>query len=339
MNRLEKYIISNLSTIFLSIFLSLFSIASVIFLIKLATYTAIIQLTTLDMLKLYMFVIPELLFFTLPISFFVASALTVFKLSNDNEIVVIFALGIHPKFIFKTLLKPALLLSVLLMFNFFVLFPHAKNLSKNFITYKKSEAKFNLSASEFGHKFGNWLLYFGSKDTNATYSEVFLFNKNEAEEVLIGAKSASIINDSGILTLKLMNGEGYIYSKEKFSQIDFETMYINTTSHTNFKPYKKTLEYWLDEHKREKKTAMFITDILLSIFPTISLFLVLSISIVHARHQKSKIYLYLFLSVALYYGTTLGLQKIFGFYTIPIVSILWLLSTYIIYRKTIVTRF
>ena len=69
MNRLEKYIINNLSILFLSIFSALFTIASVIFLIKLATYTAIIQLSVWEMAKLYIFVIPELLFFTLPITF------------------------------------------------------------------------------------------------------------------------------------------------------------------------------------------------------------------------------------------------------------------------------
>ena len=339
MNRLEKYIITNLSILFLSIFSALYTIASVIFLIKLATYTAIIQLSVWEMAKLYIFVIPELLFFTLPITFFVASALTLYRLSNDNEIIVFFALGIHPKFILKTLLKPALLLSLLLVFNFFVLFPHAKILSKNFISYKKGEAKFNLAASEFGHKFGNWLLYLGSKNDNDTYSDIFLFNKSAKEEVLISAKQAHIINDAGILRLKLTDGEGYSYSKEKFTQIDFKTMYINDTLTSIIIPYKTTLDYWKELEGRDKKIPMFITDILLSFFPVFSLFLILSVSIVHARHQKNQIYLYLFLGILVYYGATLSLQKALVFYTIPAVSITWLIATYLLYKKTIVARF
>ena len=89
MDKLQKYIIHNLSIIFLSIFLPLFAIASVIFLIKLATYTAVIQLSIWEMTKLYIFVLPELLFYTLPITFFIATTLSLFQLSNDNEIVVI----------------------------------------------------------------------------------------------------------------------------------------------------------------------------------------------------------------------------------------------------------
>ncbi len=339
MNILQKYIKESLWIIFISIFLPLFSIASVVFLIKLATYTAVIQLSLWEMAKLFFFIVPELLFYTLPISFFVAATLTLFKLSNDNEIVVLFALGIHPKLILKTLFTPALFLSTILLFNFFVLFPHAKVLSSNFISYKKSEAKFNLSASEFGHKFGEWLLYIGKDNGNETYSDVILFNKNQEEEVLIGAKKAEIINESGILRLKLSSGEGYSYSKEKFTQIDFETMYINNTMQTDLHKYKTPMEYWLPETASKKRTRMLITDILFSIFPVLSLFLIASIGIVHARHQKGKVYLFLFSGILIYDTLALVLQPALSFYTIPVLIIGWTVATYIIYQKYIVSKF
>jgi len=339
MDRLQKYIIRNFSTLFLSIFLPLFAIASVIFLIKLATYTAVIQLSIWEMTKLYLFVLPEILFYTMPLTFFIAATLSLFKLSNDNEIVVLFALGIKPKFIVKTLFKPAMLLTLLLSFDFFILFPHATVLSSNFVSYKKSEAKFNLAASEFGNSFGDWLLYLGGKKDDGTYFKVFLFNKKEKEEILITAQKAQIINDSGILRLKLTDGEGYTYSKDKLSQVNFKTMMINDTMKTHLKTYKKPLEYWLSKDRRKHKRQMFITDTLLSIFPVISLFLVTAIGIVQVRHQKSRVYLYLFISIVLYYGLTIGLQNIFYFYTIPIVAFSSLAVTYYIYRKAIVNKF
>jgi lipopolysaccharide export system permease protein len=323
----------------MSIFSALFAIASIIFLIKLATYTSIIQLSVLDMTKLYIFVIPELLFYTLPITFFVSAALAIFKLSNDNEIVVIFSLGIHPAFIIKTLLKPAAILSLLLMFDFFVVFPHAKTLSKNFIKHKKSEAQFNIAASEYGHKFGDWLMYLGEKDKNGIYYNVFLFNKKANEELLIEAKQAEIINDEGILRLKLIDGEGYSYSTEKFSQVDFKTMYINDKLSSDLIEYRSTIDYWTAEKSRKWKIHMFITDTLLSLFPLLSLFLIVSISVVNSRHQKSKIYLYLFLSIVTFYGLTLALQKVLVFYTIPIIALTWLGFGYLLYKKTIVARF
>ena len=116
-------------------------------------------------------------------------------------------------------------------------------------------------------------------------------------------------------------------------------MHINDTMTTNLTTYRTPLEYWKSSDRKESKTHMFITDTLLSLFPIISLFLVVSIGVVHVRHQKAKVYLYLFLGKLIIYGTTLGLQKVLVFYTIPTVAIAWLVFTYIVYRKTIVARF
>jgi len=339
MKELQKYIRDSLSVLFLSIFTPLFAIASIVFLIKLATYTAVIQLSFWEMAKLYFFIIPEILFYTFPLSFFVAATLTLFKLSNDNEIVVLFALGVKPIRIIRAFFTPALFLTIILMFDFFILFPHSKVLSKNFISYKKSEAKFNLSASEYGHSFGEWLLYIGDENIDDTYSNVILFNKKQKEEILIDAKKAEIINDSGILRLKLSNGEGYSYSKEKFTQINFNTMYINDTMKTDLVKYESPIEYWTSEHRAKKKKRKFITNFLLSIFPLLSLFLVAAIGIVHVRHQKGKVYLYLFLSLLIYDGLALGLQGPLSFYAIPALFLTWIIGTYIIYKKTIVSKF
>ena len=339
MHTLKSYINYNFYILFLSMFTPLFAIATVVFMIKLATYTAVIQLDIWDMTKLFLFVIPEILFYTLPITFFTAASLSLYRLSTDNEMVVLFSFGIHPNYILKILLKPAIILSILLAFNFLVLIPHAKILSSNFISYKKSEAKFNLSASEFGHSFGSWLLHIGADNKDESYSNVILFNKNIEEEIIISAKRAEIINDAGILRLKLMNGEGYSYSKDKFSQISFNTMFINDTMTTKLVIYRTPLAYWLSSERVEYKKNKLITNTLLSIFPIISLFLVASIGIVHARHQKATLYLYLFIDIIIYYGAALGLQKSLGYYAIAVVALTWLIVTYIIYRKTILTRF
>jgi lipopolysaccharide export system permease protein len=307
--------------------------------IKLATYTAVIQLTFFEMLKLYMFVLPEILFYTLPVTFFISATLTLFRLSNDNEMIVIFALGIKPEFLVKTLFKPALLLSLLLAFDFFILFPHATVLSSNFISYKKSEAKFNIKASEFGNNFGNWLLYVGKNNEDGTFGDVFLFNKEKDDEILINAKNAEVINQKGILKLKLHSGEGYSYTADTLSQIDYKTMIINDMMKTDLHTYRKPLEYWLSEDRAESKRHMFITDSLLSLFPLISLFLVVAIGVVHVRHQKGFVYLYLFITITLYYGATIGLIDVISFYTIPVVFFTSLLLSYYIYHKKILARF
>jgi lipopolysaccharide export system permease protein len=339
MIELRDYLIKNISVLFFSIFAPLFVIASVIILIKLATYTAIIHFSMWEMLKLYLFLLPEILFYTLPITFFIAACIALFRLSNDNEMVVVFSLGISPKFLLKTLFKPAFFLSLLLAFDFLVLFPHTTVLYRNFIAYKKSEAKFNLSASEFGHSFGDWLLYIGKNNQDGSYSDIFLFNKKQKEEILINAKKAYILNKNNILSLKLLNGEGYSYSKEKFSQTKFKTMFINDTFSTNLTKYETPLEFWKSDYRRGNKDRKLILGTMFSLFPILSLYLILSISIIHSRHQKSKIYLYMFLGIVVYFISTLALQKPMHFLTIPIVSIPWFIITFIIYKKTVSKRF
>lgn len=339
MHKLRRYILGIFSLLFFSIFLPLFSIASVIFLIKLASYTAVIQLSLWEMFKLYLFILPEILFYTLPVTFFVAAALSLFRLSTDNEMVVVFALGIKPTFILHTLLKPAALLSVLLIFNFFFIFPHTTNLSTNFVRYKQSEANFNLQASEFGHNFGDWLLYIGKANDDRTYGDVVLFHKEEKEELLIQAEKAEVVNANSVLQLKLTRGQGYSYTDEKMTQMTFELMTINNVTQTEYRPYRNALDFWLDPRRRDNKIRMFITDLLLSLFPVAGLFAALGMGIAHVRHQKGYVYLWLFLSMLLYYGATAGLQPMLGFATIPLVLGLWLFITYALYRRRIRARF
>jgi len=111
-------------------------------------------------------------------------------------------------------------------------------------------------------------------------------------------------------------------------------MYINDTMKTNLDPYKTPIEYWF-EQKKEK----LIVNTLITLFPLLSLFLVATIGIVHVRHQKARIYLYIFLGIVLFYGASLGLQKLLSFYTIPVVLFTWLGVTYYLYKKTILARF
>lgn len=339
MKRLHRYIASNLSTLFLSIFMPLFMTASVIFLIKLATYTAIIELSIWEMGKLYLFVLPEILFYTLPISYFVAATLALYKLSNDNEMVVFFSLGIPPRTLIHALSKSAIALLFVLALNFLVLFPHTDVLSTNFLIKKKSEAKFNLSASEFGNRFGDWLLYLGKENLDGSFSDVFLFNKKNDEEILISANHAVVLNENATLRLKLENGEGYSYSAQNFSQIDFDLMFINDAMQTDMRLYETPLEYWRSEIRAKKKKQALITNTLLSLFPLLSLYLVLSIGVVQARHQKSYVYLYLFVSIVLYYGLVLGLQSLLGYWLIPAMILLWLGGTYALYTRTIKGRY
>ncbi|MGD9969007.1 MAG: LptF/LptG family permease [Sulfuricurvum sp.] len=340
MAKLHRYLISNLSLLFFSIFLPLFAIASIIFLIKLATYTYVIQLNIWEMGELYLFVLPELFFYTLPIAFIVSSALTLYRLSNDNELIVVFSLGVSPMKIARFLAKPAFILSALLFFDFFYVTPYIKIISGNFIDHKKSEAKFNLSASEFGHKFGDWMLFINKNDNiKHLFEDVVLFNKELKNEIVISAKSAELINIDGLLQLRLNDGESFSYDQNGLKQMIFKTAYINDMMSTKQQVYVNTIDYWTNDEYKDRKRQRLVTNTLFSLFPLLSIFMVMAVGVVHARHQKRWIYLWLFVAIIVYYSLSVVFYNLAGFHAIWLLALFWIAVTYGFYRKLVGERF
>ncbi|PHR56546.1 MAG: permease [Arcobacter sp.] len=339
MGKLKAYLLSNFSQIYFSIFLPLYVIASVIMLVKIAAFTSVIQLNLFEMVKLYLFMLPELLFYTLPVTFFISAVMTVSKLSFDYEMIVIFSLGVNPSTILRFFTKLALYQSALLILLFFVLAPHTKNLYKNFLKVKASEAKFNIQASEYGHKFGDWLIFVGQDHEEGHFSDVILFNQKDNEETLIVAKEANIVSEKGVLKLQLETGKGFTYSKDSLSQMSYRKLFINDTSIADTAQYKDTMQYWFNPDKREKMTKKFTINMLVALFPLLSVLLVPTIGIINARHQKGFTYAYIFLAVILYYGSTFAMAKSLGLYTIAIVSIVSLISVSYLYYQNVTKRY
>lgn len=93
MYRAEKYLFSNFLSTFASLFSTLFLIMSIIFFLQIARITSFVEINLYELTKLYLFMLPRILIFTIPISFFVALAMSLFRLSKENETIVLFTLG------------------------------------------------------------------------------------------------------------------------------------------------------------------------------------------------------------------------------------------------------
>ena len=336
MDRVHDYIYKHFSLIFFSVFVPLFFIASIIFLVKIAAVTALVQLNVYDMLQLYLFILPELLFYTLPIAFFIGGTMTFAKLSFDYEIVVLFALGVNPSRIVKIMLSGAVILSALLLYISLVLIPHTTQMYKNFMYAKKSQVNFNIKPSEFGQKFGDWHIYIGKQDKgNKKYSDIALFNQDRNSENLILASHAEILNNNGSLQFRLYDGRVNMYKDKEFSVVNFDTMNINDTTTMSSKPYASSLEYWLQNNS--KRPAKFSTNVLISLFPILSILVILSIGIIHTRSNKNPTYLHMFIAVTLFYALSFILAKQLGALSIIAVITTWSLSSYLLYRRKIVS--
>jgi len=341
MSRLQDYITKNLSINFFSIFLPLFVIASVIFLIRVSTITSIIEINLYEMFKLYLFIIPDLLFYTLPLSFFIGSVITFNKLSFDSEMVVIFSLGVSPQFLLWILFKLALFLSVFLLFISMVMIPHTKQMYKEFVRYKQQDAVLNIKATEFGQEFGGWSIFIENveeEEKEKSYKNVALFYKGSKEEKFIFAHKAHIQNDMGLVRLFLNNGTLFSYTRDRITKVYFEKMELNDLTNINAYHYRNTVQYFKYSLKHKKRRVKLIANIILSTFPLMGIFLILSIGIQNMRYGRGLINIFMGLSIGLFYALAFILSKNIDFQALYFLPI-WLFVTYLIYRIKVLSRY
>lgn len=333
--KLNHYLYSQLAITFFPIFLGLFFITSIVFLVKIASLTSIITMDVSELFKLYSYSTPQILFFTMPISFFISLVITLAKLASEYELTVITSFGLNPINILKIFLPITLLLSALLLVVSVGLIPKTKFLTKQFLDVKKKEANFNIKASEFGQKFGDWLIYISGKN-NKVYDDVKLFKTEKDKDQFIISETAILDNDKGALSFKLKDGKAFIMDEKELNQIDFESMYINDSiADSKIGVFTDTYSYWQDNIKNNTDLDDLTFFILTSLFPLFSLFLVITFGYFNPRYEKNRAVAYSLIAVVLYYV----LIKIVGdrilLHALYVIPIIWLIGSYLLYSRTI----
>lgn len=334
--KLKQYLLSQFANTFFPIFLVLYFITSIIFLVRIASMTSVITINLVELLTLYAYNLPSIIFYTMPISFFVSLVITLSKLSSEYELIVITSFGLNPIKILKIFLPITFIISLALLIISIGLIPKTKYLSQEMINQKTKEANFNIKASEFGQKFGEWLIYISKKD-DKLYEEVKLFKaqKEDTDQFII-AQNARLNNDAGNLSFVLQNGKTFYFQKDKINQIDYEVMHINDTlSDTQLEPFTDVFDYWNMRFDNKGHVAKFSFYILTSIFPFISIYLVIAFGYFNPRYEKNKSVAYAIISVVGYYLISDPLTKIIGFSSIPVVGVFWVVLSYYIYKSSV----
>lgn len=333
--RLSNYLHSQLAISFFPIFLGLFFITSVVFLVKIVSLTSVIKMNFIELFSLYLYTVPQILLFTLPISYFLSLVISISKLSSEYEMTVITSFGVGPLNIVKKLLPITLLISIALLVITLGLIPKAKYLMNSFIDYKKNEANFNIKESEFGQKFGDWLIFIEKKEDNI-YKNVKLFKKENNKEELIVSETAILENNKGNLTFKLFNGKIFIIDDSELNEIGFETMYINEiVNNQQILVFSTSLNYWILSLEYNLDNDSFVFFILTSIFPLISLMLVITFGYFNPRYEKNRAVAYSIGAVILYYVLIKYIGDRLLLHSLYIIPTIWIIASYILYSKTI----
>jgi len=326
---LKKYFMKTLTQVFAPIFLTLITITSIIFLVKIASLTSIIQMDFFELLELYLYHLPLILFYTLPISIFISLALTLSKLSSEYELIVITSFGLDPKKIINLVLPFLSIFTVLMLVITLALIPKANFLKERFIVDKKTEAQFNIKASEYGQEFGNWLIYV-NEENNGIYKDIVLFQQKQDEDIFIVSKFAKLDNLGSSLNLTLQDGK-VISVKDSVNQVNFKKMVLNNEIKftNNISTFRDLVEYW--KNQQQKFTFYFLGSLL----PIISIFFIVYIGYYNPRYNKNYTTVLGIILTVIYVLIIHRLSKEIGIVILYYIPIIWFILGFIAYRYKI----
>ncbi len=292
-------------------------------------------MNVIELFTLYLYSVPNILFYTLPISFFIALVIALGKLSSEYELIVITSFGLNPTRILKIFFPITLILSISLIIVSLGLIPKTKFLTSEMLDFKKREANFNIKSSEYGQKFGDWMSYIDNK-TDKVYDEVKLFKTKDNTDEFIISKNATLNNINSQLSFELTNGKLFNIKEHEINQVDFKTMLINESiANRSYEQFINSFDYWSESIKREFQLDKFAFYILISIFPLISLFLVIAFGYYNPRYEKNRSVALSVLSIVIYYVLTDYTVKNVFLHALYIIPLVWAVGCYIVYKKKI----
>ena len=316
------YITTNFTKSFLTIFLPFFLIISLVYLVKISALTAQIKLTFTELLTLFSYSVPDIIFYTLPLSFIAALANVLLKLSTDNELIALYALGLNANRILRSLFMISLLFSILLLTISFLAMPMSKQLYKSFKEEKKNEAKLNIVPGKLGQKFGEYYVYVKEKNEDDTFKDLVIYNRtNMSNEQFFAAKHGKLNKHLGQTSLLLQDGYGYTYTKESLQQAQYKSLEaFDTTKPQNFH-FEDILVYWEKAPHDKRIMHRLLFFLFVSLIPLLSVYLVAAFSMINPRYQSNHSFTVIFGTTMLLYLIASSLEK-WGNMTMLIVAIL-----------------
>lgn len=344
MGSLNRYLLGSFAQLFFPILLVLAFISSVILFIKIAGVTFVVQMSFGELFELYLYSLPTLVFFTIPVTFFSAAVISLSKLSQEYELPVLFALGFDPKRLVRVFLPLSAMVSVFLLVVSIALVPLSNEAYDRFLQEKKRSLNVNLKAAEFGQRLGNWLVYIDEVDElEKRYKEVVMFSSSDlGKESLVIAKEALVEGVEGILTLRLFGGSAYFEEGASIKRVDYEEMLWRDLSVSRDSAPLGVAGYWVQafgEKSSAKVRRKLSSSILISLFPLLSLFFLPLLGIMHPRFQKNYAYFYVMVAVGIFYALVHLASNHLPLAGIPLVAGVWLALGYGLYRRFIAPYF
>lgn len=218
------------------------------------------------------------------------------------------------------------------------LMPLSSALQSNFIQYKRTEAKFNIKATEFGQKFSNWLVFVNDTALDK-YKDIVMYSKDDDKDSIIASSEAEVINDEGEVRLELHDGKAYSIDAKNVNQLEFEDMIIRSIVDSKNVDAKTIKDYWSDLPTNIKKQKDFVFNLLLALFPLATTLFALSFGIVTYRYQQGGIYIAITTIVLTYFGLTFIASSFYPMYSLLFIFLLFMSASILYFKKRILNYY
>ncbi len=286
-------------------------------------------ISTLDIAKLVVFLLPSFLMFTIPIALLIAILIAMGRLSADNEITVLRASGISLLQLYYPVAIASLITFAFTIIIGYFLVPQSNFASKRLLfDIAQQNAGLGIKEKVFNADFKGMVIYADKipVDGNRMEGVVVSDNRLADEPNTIVAKKAFLVSDPASFTVKLRLENGSVHTVstdfKNYRKIDFTTYDINLDlasaisgiSEASKSSTDMTMSELLIKMKNPGLDAAAIRELAIEVHKKFSIplsciffaLLAMPLGITHHRAVKSRGFAVGIIVVALYYLLRIG---------------------------------
>jgi lipopolysaccharide export system permease protein len=307
---------------------------SLIYVINISKLSARVTLEFNDFIMLYTYVLPDIIFSTLPLTFLGAVINSLSNLSESNEAIAMFSVGFKPQRVLRFLLPSAMLFTTIITILAIFITPYTTQKMKNYRSKKIYESKLKILPKKLSQNFGSHHIFI-DENKNGKFKNVTMFTECKSGHVQIMlAQDGFIKNETNSSSyLSLNDGMIYRYKNIDFNIIDFSNLKLYNNSKYYSSKILSTKEYWL------KHSGKFYYYLLISLSPILLIILYVSFGIYNPRYQKNRAAVYILISVLLIYIPAIVTRKLDNPYVVAAVFATWLVLSVVTFKNKISKRY
>lgn len=258
-------------------------------LLRLSRLFATVGATLEDVLKMLIYIQPQMLILTLPMALLLSTLLVFGRMNADNEITILKCSGIS----FFTISRPVAYLGIVcfllsLLMGFYLGPKGGVALREKVTEIISTRAPLTIEEGIFNTAFKGIVILIKEKPDNLSMRGIFIIDdRNKEEQKILVAKEGNISPVGESLGFSLKEGNIHIFGKEVTTQISFKTYFFSLTPQIESQRRtinemtprqllmeaennpEKRLNYILEYHRRFSMPAMCIIIVLLG--PTLGL--------------------------------------------------------------------